>query len=131
LISSTCLLRIIPRPAARTGATLLAWTVSPNKEGTQHRHDGVMRPFEQAPLVEFVRRADGPPEAVSGVHSSGLPGCFDQPDDRLRCPCHGASFSPTGQLLSHPGPTALAPLPRLEIRDVNGAIEVFGPAEPT
>jgi Rieske Fe-S protein len=56
---------------------------------------------------------------------------FDQSDDRLRCPCHGASFSPTGQLLSHPGPTALAPLPRLEIRDVNGAIEVFGPAEPT
>jgi len=39
------------------------------------------------------------------------------------------SFSPTGQL--HPGPTALAPLPRLEIRDVNVAIEVFGPAEPT
>ena len=26
-----------------------------------------MRPFEQAWLVEFVRRADGPPEAVSGV----------------------------------------------------------------
>ena len=67
---------VIPRPAARTGATLLAWTVSPNKEGTQHRHDGVMRPFDQASLVEFVRRADGPPEAVSGVHSSGLPGCF-------------------------------------------------------
>jgi len=36
-----------------------------------------------------------------------------------------------GQLLSHPGPAALAPLPRLEIRDVNGAVEVFGPAEPT
>jgi len=39
----------------------------PNKEGTQHRQDGVMRPFDQASLVEFVRRADGPPEAVSGV----------------------------------------------------------------
>ena len=63
------------------------------------------------------------------IRAAGL--FFDQSDDRLRCPCHGASFSPTGQLLSHPGPTALAPLPRLEIRDVTGAIEVFGPAEPT
>ena len=88
-----------------------------------------MRPFEQASLVEFVRRGDGPPEAVSGVCTHQ--GCrlfFDQSDDRLRCPCHGASFSPTGQPLSHPGPTALAPSPRLEICDVTGAIEVFGPA---
>lgn len=59
------------------------------------------------------------------IRAAGL--FFDQSDDRLRCPCPGASFSPTGQLLSHPGPTALAPLPRLEIRDVTGAIEVFGP----
>ena len=91
-----------------------------------------MRPFEPASLVGFVRRADGPPEAVSGVCThQGCRAVFDQSDDRLRCPCHGASFSPTGQLLSHPGPTALALLPRLEICDVNGAIEVFGPAEPT
>ena len=54
---------------------------------------------------------------------------IDQSDDRLRCPCHGASCSPTGQLLPHPGPTALAPLPRLEICDVTGAIE--GSAPPT
>ena len=63
------------------------------------------------------------------IRAAGL--FVDQSDDRLRCPCPGASFSPTGQLLSHPGPTALAPLPRLEIRDVTGAVEVFGPAEPT
>jgi len=101
---------------------------SPNQEGTPHRHDGVMRPFEQASLVEFVRRADGPPEAGVCTHQ-GCQAVFRPSDDRLRCPCHGPSFSPTGQL--HPGPTALAPLPRLEIRDVNVAIEVFGPAEPT
>ena len=59
------------------------------------------------------------------IRAAGL--FFDQSDDRLRCPCHGASFSPTGQLLSHPGPTALAPLPRLEIRDVNGAVECSAP----
>ena len=59
------------------------------------------------------------------IRAAGL--FFDQSDDRLRCPCQGASFSPTGQLLSHPGPTALAPLPRLEIRDVNGAVECSAP----
>jgi cytochrome b6-f complex iron-sulfur subunit len=56
---------------------------------------------------------------------------FDAPGDRLRCPCHFASFAPTGEVLSHPAPTALAPLPRLEVREVNGMIEVFAPAEPT
>jgi hypothetical protein len=34
-------------------------------------------------------------------------------------------------VLSHPAPTALAPLPRLEVREVNGMIEVFAPGEPT
>jgi cytochrome b6-f complex iron-sulfur subunit len=104
---------------------------SPN-EGTPHRHDGVMRPFEQASLWNLcvVRRVLRRRCRVCAlIRAAWL--FFDQSDDRLRCPCHGASLSPTGQLLSHPGPTALAPLPRLEIRDVNGAIEVFGPAEPT
>ena len=65
------------------------------------------------------------------MHSSGLSGCFST---NVMTGCAArvmGSFSPTGQLLSHPGPRALAPLPRLEIRDVNGAVEVFGPAEPT
>jgi hypothetical protein len=52
-------------------------------------------------------------------------------DDRLRCPCHSASFSPTGQVLAHQLPIAPTPLPQLEVREVNGAIEVFAPAEPT
>ena len=91
-----------------------------------------MRPFEQASLWNLcvarmvLRRRC---RVCALITAAGL--FFDQSDDRLRCPCHGASFSPTGQLLSHPGPTALAPLPRLEIRDVTGAVEVFGPAEPT
>ena len=94
--------------------------------------DGVMHPFEQASLIGFVRRVDGRPEAVSGVCTHQ--GCrlrFEQSTDRLRCPCHFASFSPTGEVLSHPAPTALAPLPRLEVREVNGMIEVFAPGEPT
>jgi hypothetical protein len=38
---------------------------------------------------------------------------------------------PLGEVLSHPAPTALAPLPRLVVREVNGMIEVFAPGEPT
>jgi cytochrome b6-f complex iron-sulfur subunit len=93
--------------------------------------DGVMRAFERDSLVGFVRRVDGRAEAVSGVCTHQ--GCrlfFEQSGDLLRCPCHGASFSPTGEVLSHPSPAPLAPLPRLKVREVNGAIEVFGPAEP-
>ena len=94
--------------------------------------DGVMHPFEHASLIGFVRRVDGRLEAVSGICTHQ--GCrlwFDKPDDRLRCPCHSTSFAPTGQVLAHQLPIAPKPLPGLEVREVNGAIEVFAPAEPT
>ncbi|MDT5131529.1 MAG: hypothetical protein QOE41_840 [Mycobacterium sp.] len=93
--------------------------------------DGVMHPFEHDSLIGFVRRVDGRAEAVSGVCTHQ--GCrlwFDKSDDRLRCPCHSTSFSPAGQLLTHQLPTAPAPLPRLQAREANGAIEVFAPAGP-
>ena len=94
--------------------------------------DGVMHPFEHGSLIGFVRRVDGRPEAVSGVCTHQ--GCrlwFDKPDDRLRCPCHSTSFSPTGQVLGHQLPIAPKPLPQLQVRELNGAIEVFAPTEPT
>jgi cytochrome b6-f complex iron-sulfur subunit len=94
--------------------------------------DGVMRPFEHGSLIGFVRRVDGRLEAVSGVCTHQ--GCrlwFDQPDDRLRCPCHTTSFSPTGQLVAYQLPVAPKPLPQFPVRENNGAIEVFAPTEPT
>jgi Rieske Fe-S protein len=93
--------------------------------------DGVMHPFEVGAVVGFVRRVDGHPEAVSGVCTHQ--GCrlwFDQPDDRLRCPCHSTSFSPAGQVLTHQLSISPAPLPKLQVREHNGAIEVFAPADP-
>jgi cytochrome b6-f complex iron-sulfur subunit len=94
--------------------------------------DGVMHPFEHDSLIGFVRRVDGHLEAVSGVCThQGCQLWFDQPDDRLRCPCHSTSFSPDGQLLAYQLPIAPKPLPQFQVREVDGTIEVFAPAEPT
>jgi Rieske Fe-S protein len=93
--------------------------------------DGVMHPFDLGSINGFVRRVNGTPEAVSGVCTHQ--GCrlwFDAPDDRLRCPCHTTSFAPSGQVLTHQLPIAPKPLPKLMVREVNGAIEVFAPASP-
>jgi cytochrome b6-f complex iron-sulfur subunit len=93
--------------------------------------DAVMRPFEHDSLIGFVRRVNGRVEAVSGVCTHQ--GCrlwFDQPDDRLRCPCHSTSFAPTGQLLTHQLPIGPRPLPHFQVREVNGAIEVLAPSQP-
>jgi cytochrome b6-f complex iron-sulfur subunit len=121
--------------AAGTG-----WEMTPD-DGTWHRvaassdvaADGDMRPFEVGSVVGFVRRVEGRAQAVSGICTHQ--GCrlwFDQSDDRLRCPCHSTSFSPTGEVLSHHqlsiSPT---PLPRFQVRENNGVIEVFIAAEET
>ena len=93
--------------------------------------DGIMHPFDLGSISGFVRRVDGKPEAISGVCTHQ--GCrlwFDAPDDRLRCPCHSTSFSPTGQVLTHQLPIAPKPLPTLMVREVDGVIEVFAPARP-
>ena len=94
--------------------------------------DGTMHSFEVGSVIGFVRRVDGKPEAVSGVCThQGCKLWFDKPDDRLRCPCHSTSFSPEGQVLTHQLSISPAPLPKLEVRETDGVIQVFAPAEPT
>lgn len=93
--------------------------------------DGRMHPFDLGTISGFVRRVDGKAEAVSGVCTHQ--GCrlwFDAPDDRLRCPCHSTSFSPSGQVLTHQLPIAPKPLPTLMVRETDGVIEVFAPVRP-
>jgi cytochrome b6-f complex iron-sulfur subunit len=93
--------------------------------------DTGMHRFELGSLSGFLRRVDGQPEAVSGVCThQGCKLWFDKPDDRLRCPCHSTSFSPAGQVLSYQLAVAPAPLPKLQVRERNGAIEVLAPVEP-
>ncbi len=87
---------------------------------------GEMHPFDVGSVVGFVRRVNGQPEAISGVCTHQ--GCrlwFDRPLDQLRCPCHSTSFSPTGQVVNHLLATVPEPLPRLEVRELHGSIEVF------
>jgi cytochrome b6-f complex iron-sulfur subunit len=94
--------------------------------------EGVMHPFEIGSVIGFLRRVDGRPEAVSGICTHQ--GCrlwFDQSEDGLRCPCHSTSFSRSGKLLAHQLPITPKPLPQLQVRERNDAIELFAPAEPT
>jgi nitrite reductase/ring-hydroxylating ferredoxin subunit len=94
--------------------------------------EGAMHPFDLGSVVGFVQRVDGRAEGVSGICTHQ--GCrlwFDGPDDRLRCPCHSTSFSKEGQVLTHQLPISPKPLPKLEVREMNGAIEVFAPPSRT
>ncbi|MGB8405697.1 MAG: Rieske (2Fe-2S) protein [Mycobacterium sp.] len=91
--------------------------------------EGAVRPFDVGSVVGFVRRFNGTVQGISGVCTHQ--GCrlwFDAPDDQLRCPCHSTSFATDGVVLTHQLPIAPKPLPRLDIREVDGVIEVFAPA---
>ena len=87
--------------------------------------------FDLGSVNGFVHRADANVEAVSGVCThQGCKLWLDAPDSRLRCPCHSTSFSLEGATLTHQLPTAPPPLPKFEVREINGVIEVFAPTEP-
>ena len=53
-----------------------------------------------------------------------------RPSSRLRCPCHSTSFSLEGTTVTHQLPIAPPPLPKFQVREINGVIEVFAPTEP-
>jgi nitrite reductase/ring-hydroxylating ferredoxin subunit len=132
---------VIGSPTGAPAADVAAGQLTPNTGSWQRVAassevpDGSMHPFDLGSVSGFVRRVDGKPQAISGVCTHQ--GCrlwFDAPDDKLRCPCHSTSFSPTGQVLTHQLPIAPKPLPTLMVREVNGVIEVFAPPradEPT
>lgn len=87
--------------------------------------------FDIGSVNGFVHRTDAKVEAVSGVCThQGCKLWLDAPDSRLRCPCHSTSFSLDGETLTHQLPTAPPPLPKLEVRETGGQIEVFAPTEP-
>jgi cytochrome b6-f complex iron-sulfur subunit len=131
--------RMVIRDDKTPDVTATGGELTPNEgswqavgKSSEIAEDGVMHPFEVGSVIGFVRRVDGQPEAVSGVCTHQ--GCrlwFDKPDTRLRCPCHSTSFSPEGQVLTHQLSISPAPLPKLDVRETDGVIQVFAPVEPT
>jgi nitrite reductase/ring-hydroxylating ferredoxin subunit len=87
--------------------------------------------FDLGSVNGFVHRAEAKLEAVSGVCThQGCKLWLDAPDSRLRCPCHSTSFSLEGTTVTHQLPVAPPPLPKFQVREINGVIEVFAPTEP-
>ena len=86
--------------------------------------------FNLGSVNGFMHRADAKLEAVSGVCThQGCKLWLDAPESRLRCPCHSTSFSLEGATVTHQMPIAPPPLPKFQVREINGVIEVFAPTE--
>jgi len=122
--------RLVPQnpPQAQLISVSGIWqTVAPSKSVPE----GTVLPFDLGAVTGFVRRASGRVQAVSGFCTHQ--GCrldLDLPHSTLACPCHGATFSLTGQNLTRPADMGhpLAALPRLPVREQGGQIQVYAPA---
>lgn len=87
--------------------------------------------FDLGTVNGFVHRNDAKLEAVSGVCThQGCKLWLDAPEARLRCPCHSTSFSLEGANVTHQLPVAPPPLPKFQVRETNGVIEILAPTEP-
>jgi nitrite reductase/ring-hydroxylating ferredoxin subunit len=92
--------------------------------------DGGAMAFDLGSVNGFVHRTDAQLEAVSGVCThQGCKLWLDAPESRLRCPCHSTSFSLEGATVTHQLPVAPPPLPKFQVREMNGVIEVFAPTK--
>jgi cytochrome b6-f complex iron-sulfur subunit len=90
--------------------------------------DGGTLAFDLGTVRGFVHRVDTRLEAISGICThQGCKLWLDAPEGRLRCPCHTTSFSLAGRPITHQLPIAPPPLPRLQVREINGVVEVFAP----
>ena len=90
--------------------------------------NGAVRPFTASAVTGFIERADGQLRAVSGICTHQ--GCrldLAARSARLVCPCHGATFALDGTVLTHKLPVPLEALPRIEVREVGGAVQVYAP----
>jgi nitrite reductase/ring-hydroxylating ferredoxin subunit len=93
--------------------------------------DGGALAFDLGSVNGFIHRTDAKLEAVSGVCThQGCKLWLDAPESRLRCPCHSTSFSLEGTTVTHQLPIAPPPLPKFQVREINGVIEVFAPTKP-
>jgi nitrite reductase/ring-hydroxylating ferredoxin subunit len=93
--------------------------------------EGAVLPFSAGAVQGFLLHQNGQYRALSRICTHM--GCFlkyDKPDGALLCPCHGAQFDLSGELMSGPGgygsTIIIPPLPKLHVR-VNGEnVEIYG-----
>jgi cytochrome b6-f complex iron-sulfur subunit len=92
--------------------------------------EGGVRAFDTGTVTGFILRTGGSLHAVSGICThQGCRLAWDAPTRRLRCPCHRAAFALSGEAVQHQLATVPRPLPRLEVREEGGAVQVFGPSQ--
>jgi Rieske Fe-S protein len=90
--------------------------------------DGAIRPFTAGAVTGFIERAGGRLRAVSGICThQGCRLSLTAHPARLLCPCHGATFALDGVVLTHRFPVSLPALPRLEVREAGGSVQVYAP----
>jgi cytochrome b6-f complex iron-sulfur subunit len=93
--------------------------------------DGQVRAFDTGTVFGFVGRSAGRVFAVSGVCThQGCRLALDAPVRELKCPCHNAVFMLTGAVISHPRTGSLPPLPRLPVREADGAVQILAAVLP-
>jgi cytochrome b6-f complex iron-sulfur subunit len=106
-----------------------AWrTVSASADLTE----GGVQGFDLGTVVGFVARTGGALRAVSGVCTHlGCQLALDAAARQLDCPCHRTSFALNGELLRYQLPVPPPALPQFEVREVDGAVQVYAPPGPT
>lgn len=99
-----------------------AWTPVARLDAVQAGH---AVQFSTGGVIGFLSNRNGRYQAVSAVCTHQ--GCILRLDDssqQLNCPCHRAAFSLDGDVISHPLPMTLRPLPRVATRVRDGSVEV-------
>ena len=86
--------------------------------------------FDLGSVNGFVHRADAKLEAVSGVCThQGCKLWLDAPEQPVALPVPLDLVLPGGDHRHTPVPVAPPPLPKFQVREINGVIEVFAPTE--
>lgn len=90
--------------------------------------EGGLREFELDTVTGFVQRT---PEGLRAVSSTCTHlGCrlrLANPERQLVCPCHGATFALTGEIVRYDLPVEIPPLPVFEAREQGGDIQIYTP----
>lgn len=88
--------------------------------------EGGLREFELDTVTGFVQRT---PDGLRAVSSTCTHlGCrLRLANPELVCPCHGATFALTGEIVHYDLPVEIPPLPVYQAREQDGDIQIYTP----